>query len=73
MAGALLLGLALTACDRHRATTGPTPPPGSIPTAASTNPASPDPIASALDQLDQLIRDIDNAVQSSGPDAQGGE
>jgi len=34
---------------------------------------TPDPLASALDQLNQLINDINNSLSSSDPSQQGGE
>jgi hypothetical protein len=36
-------------------------------------PATPDPVASELDQINQLIQDINNSVQSSDSSQQGGE
>lgn len=36
-------------------------------------PPTPDPVASELDQINQLINDINNSVQSSDPSQQGGE
>lgn len=65
------------------ATAGPTPGEtvsGAVPSDASAEPsptpagpATPDPVASELDQINQLINDIDNSVQSSDSSQQGGE
>ncbi|MFI5258296.1 MAG: hypothetical protein ACHQ01_01615 [Candidatus Limnocylindrales bacterium] len=41
--------------------------------ATPTGQATPDPVASELDQINQLINDIDNSVQSSDSSQQGGE
>ena len=40
---------------------------------APAGPATPDPVASELDQINQLIQDINNSVQSSDSSQQGGE
>ncbi len=40
---------------------------------APAGPATPDPVASELDQINQLINDINNSVQSSDSSQQGGE
>lgn len=40
---------------------------------SSTAPPTPDPVASELDQINQLINDINNSVGSSDSSQQGGE
>lgn len=86
-AAAVLVCLALAGCGRPAATSSPTVPqasaspagtvggenaPGSTPTTLLGAPTA-DPVASELDQINQLINDIDNSVQSSDSSQQGGE
>ena len=86
MASVLLVCLALLGCGNHKSTTQPTGPgPQASASLASGNGGSPgasggstsvptqDPVASELDQLNQLINDIDNSVQNSDSSSQGGE
>jgi predicted small lipoprotein YifL len=87
MAAALLLGLTLAGCGKHGATPQPTTQPP-VPQASSSPaalgstlpstspvaaPSTPDAVASELDQINQLIDDIGDSVQSSDSSQQGGE
>lgn len=54
----------IAASESPSATDAPSVPAG---------PPTPDPVASELDQINQLINDINNSVQSSDTSQQGGE
>jgi predicted small lipoprotein YifL len=78
VAAAVLLALALAGCGRHGATPAPTPGAGASTEAtggaSSIDPGGQptmDPVASELDQINQLINDLNNSISSSSD--QGGE
>ena len=53
---------------------GSTAPPGSASASATASvPATPDPVASELDKIDQLINDINSSISGSDSSQQSGE
>jgi len=80
VAAALLVGLTLAGCTRHGASPAPTTTQaGASSTAGGGASSAPgggptmDPVASELDQIDQLINDINNSVNSSDASPDDGE
>lgn len=66
VAAAFLFALALAGCGRHVVAPTQTPPAASgDPGPGQTGKLTMDPVASELDQINQLINDIDNSVNSS--------
>jgi hypothetical protein len=83
VAAVLLVAIALSACGGRRATTpaaNPSAPgggsgasgPGSS-LALPTDQPTMDPVASELDQINQLINDINDSIESSDTSSEGGE